>query len=74
MGFDALAPLESVSALGAFRLAGVDFFATGRAGDRLAAARRCFGMQCWPGSFGQDSNKRPRTGQATLLSDEQSHN
>ena len=51
-GFEALAPLESVSAFGAFRLTGVDFFATGRAGDRLAAARRCFGMQCWPGSFG----------------------
>ena len=43
-----------------------DFLAAGRLGDRLAAARRCFGMQVLGRTpLAQDSNKRPEAGQAT---------
>jgi hypothetical protein len=42
VGFDAFAPLERFSVFGVFE---PDFLAAGRAIDRLAAARRCFGMQ-----------------------------
>jgi len=63
-GFETLAPFESINALdealaGAFEL---DFLAAGRAGDRLAAARRCFGMQSWPASLALDSSKTVRDG------------
>ena len=67
-GFDVRAPFESVNAFdpledfGAFE---PDLLAAGRAGDRLAAARCCFGMQCWPASLAHDSSKRSPTGQAT---------
>ena len=47
--FDTLAPFESFSALGAF---GLVFLAAGRTIDRLAAARRCFGMQFLAGLLG----------------------
>jgi len=43
-----------------------DFLAAGLLGDRLAAARRCFGMQVLGRPpLAQDSNKRPGAGQAT---------
>jgi hypothetical protein len=29
----------------------LDFLGAGRAADRLAAPRRCFGMQSWPASL-----------------------
>ena len=41
-GFDTFARFDSFSAFGALEL---DFLAAGRPIDRLAAARRCFGMQ-----------------------------
>jgi hypothetical protein len=49
--FGALLRFEDATVL-AFGDFGLDFLATGRAGDRLAAPRRCFAMQCWPASFG----------------------
>ena len=58
VGFDARVRPASVRALELEREAAeglepleMDFLGAGRAADRLAAARRCFGMQSWPASL-----------------------
>ena len=57
-GFDARVRPASVRALKLEREDGagfepleLNFLGAGRAADRLAAARRCFGMQSWPASL-----------------------
>jgi hypothetical protein len=58
VGFDARVCPASDSALEleredaeGFEPLELDFLGAGRAADRLAAARRCFGMQSWPASL-----------------------
>ena len=55
VGFDARVRPASVRALeedgAGFEPLELNFLGAGRAADRLAAARRCFGMQSWPASL-----------------------
>jgi hypothetical protein len=66
--FDTFARFDNVKALAALDVFEGDFLIPGRAGDRPAAARRCFG-KFLPASLALDSSKRSRTGQATLAPD-----